>query len=120
MGRIRPMMDVCDLREPALQRPARTWFDAAPVNELVVKKENASRMPKARAKSIKKPSCEDCYFRCNMLCALSEDTPCSTFRPDHPEGLRPPRQLRFNFRQEGRTTAAWAFPNAQEQAALHG
>jgi hypothetical protein len=88
------------------------------VNELVENKENGHRMPKARAKG-KQPSCEECYFRCNMLCALSEDSPCSTFRPDHPEGLRPPQQLRFTFRQQGRTTAAWAFPNAQEQAALH-
>jgi hypothetical protein len=91
---------------------------AAVVNELVEKKESGTRMPKAGARA-KKPSCEECYFRCNMLCALSEDTPCSTFRPDHPEGLRPPRQLRFTFRQPGRTTAAWAFPSAQEQAALH-
>jgi len=91
----------------------------AVMDALVEKKESTPRMSKARAKN-KKPSCEDCYFRCNMLCALSEDAPCSTFRPDHPEGLRPPRQLRFSFRQEGRTTAAWAFPNAQEQAALHG
>jgi hypothetical protein len=90
----------------------------AVVNESVEQAGAATRMSKARAKG-KKPSCEECYFRCNMLCALSEDTPCSTFRPDHPEGLRPPRQLRFNFRQQSRTTAAWAFPNAEEQAQLH-
>jgi hypothetical protein len=89
------------------------------VNGIIEQQENAPRMSKARAKS-KKPSCEECYFRCNMLCALALDEPCATFRPDHPEGLRPPRQLRFHFRQQGRTTAAWAFPNAQEQAALHG
>ena len=88
------------------------------VNELLPQKENPGRMSKARARN-KKPSCEECYFRCNMLCALPLDEPCATFRPDHPEGLRPPRQLRFHFRQQGRTTAAWAFPNAQEQAALH-
>ena len=67
----------------------------------------------------KSVSCNDCFFRCNMLCALSEDVPCATFRPDHPEGLRPPQQLRFTFRSERRTKAAWAFPTAQEQAALH-
>jgi hypothetical protein len=67
----------------------------------------------------KKVSCDDCYFRCNLLCALNLDEPCATFRPDHPDGLRPPRQLRFTFRQERRTQAAWAFPTAQEQAALH-
>lgn len=27
-----------------------------------------------------------------MLCALDLDEPCSTFRPDRPEGLVPPRQ----------------------------
>jgi hypothetical protein len=66
-----------------------------------------------------KVSCEQCFFRCNMLCALSLDEACPTFRPDHPDGLRPPQQLRFQFRQERRTRAAWAFPSAQEQAALH-
>lgn len=40
----------------------------------------------------KKPSCEDCYFRRNMLCALQLSEPCATFRPDRPEGLVPPRQ----------------------------
>jgi len=102
-----------------LQGSVRTWFDAVVVNGTVEQKESGHGMSKARAKS-KKPSCEECYFRCNMLCALTLDEPCSTFRPDHPEGLRPARQLRFHFRQPGRTTAAWAFPNAQEQAALHG
>ena len=73
---------------------------------------------KGRA-AAKKVSCDECYFRCNLLCALNLDEPCATFRPDHPDGLRPPRQLRFTFRQERRTQAAWAFPSAQEQAALH-
>jgi hypothetical protein len=75
-------------------------------------------MAKGRA-AAKKVSCDECYFRCNLLCALNLDEPCATFRPDHPDGLRPPRQLRFHFRQERRTQAAWAFPTAQEQAALH-
>ena len=51
-------------------------------------------MPKGRA-AAKKVSCDECYFRCNLLCALNLDEPCATFRPDHPDGLRPPRQLRF-------------------------
>jgi hypothetical protein len=72
-----------------------------------------------RAAMGRKVSCEECFFRRNMLCALALDEPCATFRPDRPEGLRPPRQLRFTFRQERRTQAAWAFPSAQEQAALH-
>ncbi len=73
-------------------------------------------MGKARAAKV---SCDQCFFRCNMLCALTLDEPCPTFRPDRPEGLRPPQQLMFTFRQERRTRAAWAFPSAQEQAALH-
>ena len=70
-------------------------------------------------RQVKKVSCEDCFFRKNLLCALDLDEACPTFRPDHPEGLRPPPQLRFVFRQERRRQAAWAFPDAQEQAALH-
>lgn len=73
-------------------------------------------MSKGRAPKV---SCEQCFFRRNMLCALQLDAPCPTFRPDHPEGLRPPPQLRFQFRQERKTRAAWAFPSAEEQAALH-
>jgi hypothetical protein len=71
------------------------------------------------AKSRVKVSCEDCYFSRHGLCALELDEPCTTFRPDSPEGLRPPRQMRFVFRQERRLQSAWAFPSAQEQAALH-
>jgi hypothetical protein len=43
-------------------------------------------------RSGKAPSCEECYFHRNMLCALELDEPCATFRPDRPEGLVPPRQ----------------------------
>jgi hypothetical protein len=49
----------------------------------------------------KKPRCEDCYFFKNMLCAL-EKKPCPTFRPWHPDGLRPPSQLAFVFRTQPR------------------
>lgn len=38
------------------------------------------------------PSCEDCFFHRRMLCALDLDEPCTTFRPDSPQGLVPPRQ----------------------------
>lgn len=76
------------------------------------------QMVKTRTKT-KKPACEDCFFARNLLCALQVDEACPTFRPHSPEGLRPPQQLRFAFRQERRTQAAWAFPSAQEQAALH-
>lgn len=82
-------------------------------------RERRRHMAKGRGAAAKKVSCDECYFRCNLLCALDLDAPCATFRPDHPEGLRPPRQMRFHFRQERRTQAAWAFPSAQEQAALH-
>ena len=67
----------------------------------------------------KKVTCDDCFFRCHLLCALELDEPCTTFRPNRPEGLRPPHQLRFAFRQERPARATWAFPSAQEQAALH-
>jgi len=66
-----------------------------------------------------KVSCESCFFRVNMLCAISDAAPCATYRPDHPEGLRPPDQMRFVFRQERRLQVAWAFPSASEQLTLH-
>ena len=66
-----------------------------------------------------KVTCEDCFFGKNMLCALGLDEACATFRPDSPEGLRPPRQMHFVFRQERRRQSTWQFPTAQEQAALH-
>ena len=71
---------------------------------------------KGKARSV---TGEDCFFRCNTLWALALEEPCPTFRPNHPDGLQPPRQLRFVFRQERRRQATWAFPTAQEQAALH-
>jgi hypothetical protein len=78
------------------------------------------RFPSARVMGkTRKVTCEDCFFFRNTLCALALDEPCSTFRPDHPEGLRPPSQMHFVFRQERRRQAAWAFPTAQEQASLH-
>ena len=76
----------------------------------------ATRSAKSRTQKI---TCDDCFFSRHGLCALELDEPCTTFRPDSPEGLRPPRQLRFVFRQERRRQSAWAFPSAQEQAALH-
>jgi len=66
-----------------------------------------------------KASCESCFFEQNLLCALSERGPCASYRPNHPDGLRPPRQLRFVFRQERRLQVAWAFPSANEQVSLH-
>jgi hypothetical protein len=66
----------------------------------------------------RKVSCEDCFFHVNLLCALALEEPCATFRPNAAQ-LKPPPQLRLVFRQERRTRAAWSFPSAQEQAALH-
>ena len=62
----------------------------------------------ANARSARKPRCEDCFFHQNMLCALEDKRPCPTFRPAHPDGLRPPRQLSFVFRQ-GRRADAFSF-----------
>lgn len=76
-------------------------------------------VPQTTSRKPSKPSCEDCFFKQNLLCALSEDEACATYRPNHPDGLRPPRQLRFVFRQERRRQSAWAFPDAAEQALLH-
>jgi hypothetical protein len=72
---------------------------------------------KQGGRAVRKVTCEECYFRRNLLCALELDEPCATFRPAA-AALKPPSQLRFVFR-ERRTRAAWAFPTAQEQAALH-
>lgn len=78
----------------------------------------AGQVKRAAGRAQQKVSCDGCYFRVNQLCALDLDEPCATFRPSEAE-LRPPQQLRFVFRQERRARAAWAFPSAQEQAALH-
>lgn len=75
-------------------------------------------MAKARTR-VAKASCANCFFGCNLLCALTLDEPCVSFRPDGPQGLCPPRQLRFAFRAERSVRATWAFPTAQEQAAIH-
>ncbi len=47
---------------------------------------------RSRGRRKAKPSCADCYFGKRLLCALERDEPCSTFRPDLPEGLVPPTQ----------------------------
>jgi hypothetical protein len=81
----------------------------------VVQSVQGSRKVSARKPKV---SCEQCYFRVNLLCALDLAEPCATYRPAHAE-LMPAQQLRFVFRQERRSRAAWAFPSAQDQAALH-
>jgi hypothetical protein len=74
-------------------------------------------VPKAK-RALPKVSCEQCFFKRNLLCALDLSEPCATFRPAEAQ-LKPPPQLRFVFRQERCSRSAWAFPSAQEQAALH-
>jgi hypothetical protein len=96
-----------------LRTPARIRFAPSLCDEVV------KGDPKVSGTKVAKVSCEDCFFKRNLLCALDCDAPCPTFRPDHPDGLRPPQQLRFVFRQERRRQVAWALPSAQEQAALH-
>jgi hypothetical protein len=78
----------------------------------------AKQSRRATGRPAQKVSCEQCFFRVNLLCALDLGEPCATFRPNEAQ-LRPPQQMRLVFRQERRTRAAWAFPSAQEQAALH-
>jgi len=70
-------------------------------------------------KSAGKATCEDCFFGKNLLCAVAGTEPCASFRPAHPDGLRPPSQLRFVFRQERKLQVAWAFPSPSEQVSLH-
>ena len=83
-----------------------------------VRSQGVSVQRKQAKRTSKTVTCDDCFFRCNLLCALDLDEPCATFRPNEAQ-LKPPPQLRFVFRQERRVRAAWAFPSAQEQAALH-
>jgi len=45
------------------------------------------------------PTCADCFFHRNQLCALDLESPCSTFRADTPNGLVPPRQPALLLRQ---------------------
>jgi hypothetical protein len=73
----------------------------------------------ANGRTLGNVSCKDCFFHKNQLCAVSESGPCATFRPARPEGLRPPTQMRFVFRQDRRLQVAWAFPSANEQVGLH-
>ena len=78
----------------------------------------AGQRTRSAKRAAPKVSCEECFFHVNLLCALDLAEPCATFRPNEAQ-LRPPQQLRFVFRQERRSRSAWAFPSAQEQAALH-
>jgi hypothetical protein len=76
---------------------------------------NAKPAGRTPARTARKPRCEDCFFHQNMLCALEEKKPCPTFRPAHPDGLRPPRQLSFVFRQRRPDPFGFEAPVAQTQ-----
>jgi hypothetical protein len=108
----------CVFRISSLRQGGAIRFDASPTAESFYEERVQSRMANGRAKSAK-PTCESCFFHQNLLCAVSDTGPCATFRPAHPDGLRPPSQMRFVFRQERRLQVAWAFPSASEQVALH-
>jgi hypothetical protein len=49
------------------------------------------------------PTCQDCYFRRNGLCALSVERPCPTFRAAG-RTLEPPQQPRLVPRPLGMTS----------------
>ena len=108
------------LRFPGITiaRAAQTRFDAAFVYSSFKFEGDQVTMNNGRA-GVAEASCESCFFHQNLLCALSGTGPCATYRPNHPDGLRPPSQLRFVFRQERRLQVAWAFPSPSEQVALH-
>ncbi len=67
---------------------------------------------RARGRRKAKASCADCYFGKRMLCALERDEPCSTFRPDLPEGLVPPAQPMLLVRSDPGTEPAVALAAA--------
>jgi hypothetical protein len=70
------------------QGPAMEMADA-----IGLAKRRASKRRKGR------PSCVDCFFHCQNLCALDLDEPCATFRPNTQDGLMPPRQPSLLIRQ---------------------
>jgi hypothetical protein len=53
----------------------------------------------ARRRGQGRPTCQECFFHCQMLCALDLEEPCSTFRPNSADGLVPPRQPALLLRQ---------------------
>jgi hypothetical protein len=99
-----------------LEARAAPSFNAGPAMAVPDTRRSTAGMAKRRASAVK-VTCDECYFRQNLLCALATQEPCPTFRPAGPQ-LAPPRQLHFAFRHDRRTRTAWAFPSAQEQAAL--
>ncbi|MDX6571017.1 MAG: hypothetical protein QOC86_173 [Gaiellales bacterium] len=50
------------------------------------------RLGSPELKTRRNITCEDCYFRRELLCALRLDAPCPTFRSASLDGLVPPPQ----------------------------
>jgi hypothetical protein len=104
-----------DLRKHALRRsPAGDMIGALGMATTTGEAMRTSRAPgqamemadviglsRRRASKPRKgrPSCVDCFFHCQMLCALDLDEPCSTFRPNTEDGLVPPRQPSLLLRE---------------------
>jgi hypothetical protein len=80
-----------------LERSAKEMADAIGIGRRRARKRRKGR-----------PSCEDCFFHCHMLCALDLDEPCSTFRPNSSDGLVPPRQPALLLRQSAEQGSAEA------------
>ena len=113
-------MDVKFVRFPGidLRRGREVRFDAASRSRAFESERGVGGVM-AKRRTVEQASCERCFFQRNRWCAVDQTGPCATFRPDGPEGLRPPSQLRFVFGAERRLQVAWTFPSPTEQAALH-
>ena len=60
-------------------------------------------------------TCDDCYFRRELLCALRLPEPCPTFRPASRRGLAPPLQAQLI----APPVAGSAGESAEDALALH-
>jgi hypothetical protein len=81
---------------PLLETPA---FGAGPAPVASPPVASGATASGSSHRPARKPRCDDCFFHQNMLCALPDKKPCPTFRRAHPDGLKPPQQLSFAFRQ---------------------
>jgi len=101
---------------PRLTRGARPKTESDRGQGLIEFEHRAMEMAEAigvgrrRASKRRKgrPSCQDCFFHCQMLCALDLDEPCSTFRQNSSDGLIPPRQPALLLRQPPQEPSAEA------------
>ena len=107
--------EACDLRDSRRCAPPPGALCSGPSCDAVVKG-NATVVGRRRATE---GQLRGLLLQRNLLCALTATRRARPSGRTIRTGLRPPQQLRFVFRQERRRQAAWAFPTAQEQAALH-